>query len=389
MASMTSARIYLDFNATAPIDERVRVAMAEVMGELGNPSSIHREGRRARDRVETARRAVAAMVGAQPDEIVFTSGGTEADALGVVGLARHATSTGDAVVVASALEHPAVVGAVRDLESGRLCARPIRCEWAAVDARGHVDLDDLEGRCRGPGVLVMQHCNHELGTLQDVAAAAALARERGMVVHCDAVQSAGKVALDVVALGVDTLAISAHKFGGPKGVGALFVRRGLDLDPLVSGGHQERGRRPGTENVLGIVGMGRAAQLAAERRTRLADTAALATVLEEALLAMPGTRVYGRDGQRIGNTVLVGFDGARGDVVVQALDLAGVSVSTGAACTSGSVEPSEVLLGLGVDRARAAEAVRFSLGPSTRADEIVEVLRRVPGIVARAREFSE
>jgi len=386
---MTAARIYLDFNATAPIDPQVVAAMAEVVGELGNPSSIHREGRRARDRVESARRAVAAMLGAEPDEIVFTSGGTEADALGVVGLARLAAEEGSARTVATALEHPAVLGALRELEAGRLSASPVPCAMAAVDARGHVDLADLATKLVGPGVLVLQHCNHELGTLQEVAAAAGLARDVGMRVHCDAVQSAGKVELDVRALGVDTLAISAHKFGGPKGVGALFVRRGVDLDPIVVGGHQERGRRPGTENVVGIVGMGRAAELAADRRAAMDRVARLASALEDAILAVPGTRVYGSDGHRIGNTVLAGFAGARGDVVVQALDLAGVSVSTGAACTSGSVEPSAVLLGVGLDRSRAAEAVRFSLGPSTSAEEIAEVARMVPGIVLRAREFSE
>jgi cysteine desulfurase len=361
-------RVYLDHNATTRLRPEARAAMEPFL-DAGNPSSIHAEGRRARDAVERARDQVAALVGGAREEIVFTSGGTESNNLALAGLrapGRHG-------VARAPIEHPSV--AARDA-----IALP-------VDARGQVTLVGVAAALgREPALIAVQLANHELGTIQPVAAIARLARQTGTPMHSDAVQAAGKLRLDVRALGVDTLALSSHKLGGPKGVGALWVRRGVDLPPLHAGGHQERERRPGTENVAGIVGFGAAcARAAADLDERVAATAALRNRLEAGLVAL-GARVHG-GGERVCNTCNVGFDGVDGELLVAALDLAGIAASTGAACSSGSVEPSPVVLAIYPDgeRARAREAVRFSLGWDTRADDLERVLAIVPSLIERIR----
>ncbi len=362
----TQRRIYLDFNATAPLVEPARAAMAEAMAEAGNPSSIHAEGRRARDRVERARAQVARLLGRPPEQIVFTSGGTEANQLGVAALAVTAERRGLTKVAATtAIEHPSLLGAV-----------------AALDRRGWrvVTLPAFATEVGEPiGLLATSLVNHEVGTLL-VPALLASAQAIGALVHLDAVQAAGKSGLDRIS--PDALAISAHKLGGPQGVGALAIALDDGL-PLVEAGHQERGRRPGTENVLGIVGFGAAAAARGLDSWRAVEQ--LGERLETGLLALPGVRIHGADHPRIGGTINAGFAGARGQDIAIALDLAGVAVSTGAACTSGSVQPSPVLLGLGYAPERALAAVRFSLGVATTGDEIDRVLELLPAIVARAR----
>lgn len=382
-------RRYFDHNATSPLQPRVREAIVHSMERVhGNPSSIHEEGRVARDLVEGARRRVAQAISARPEEIVFTSGGTEADAIGIVGLARLARDKGTATVFSTAIEHPACAASVSRLGAG-FYGSGIESVRVPVDQDGVIVESGLSAVRGGPGLLVTHLVNHELGTVQAIRRLADLAHELGMWLHCDAVQALGKLAVDVTELGVDSLAISAHKIGGPMGAGALWVRSGLDIDPLVGGGHQERGRRPGTESLYGIVGFGAACELVAERLSRAENVAAMAARLERDLLGIPGARVHGVGGPRVGNTVNVGFEGARGDVLVQALDLAGVAASTGSACTSGTVEPSGVLLGLGLEAERASEAVRFSLGPSNTEEDVDHVAQVMPGMVARAREFSQ
>lgn len=378
-------RIYLDHNATTPLDDRVCAVMRGAFCVHGNPSSIHAEGREARDLIEGSRGQVAALVGGAADEITFTSGGTEADCLGVVGLARLGRGLGRPPrLLVSPIEHPAVLGAAR-----ALAAEGFALVWLAVDGQGRVDLDQVGRECaRGAAALALALANHELGTVQDVAAAAALARAHGVLVHCDAVQAAGKLPLDVAALAVDALAISAHKIHGPKGAGALWVRRGLDLAPLFEAGHQERGRRPGTENVIAVAGMGEAARIAQEEQPAWSrHVAALSARLEQGLLALDRVRVHGSEAPRVGNTVNAGFAGALGESVVAALDLEGIAASTGAACTSGSVAPSPVLLALGMPEERAVEAVRFSLGRDSSADHVRVLLEVLPPILARARMF--
>jgi cysteine desulfurase len=379
-----TARIYLDHNATTPLCAEARAAMLEALDAGGNPSSIHGEGRSARARVERARQAVAALLGGMSDEIVFTSGGTEADCLALVGLARLGRRQGrPAVVVTSAIEHPAVRGA-----AAGLAAEGFAIVDAAVDGHGRLDLDALGRAAAGAAVVAVALANHELGTLQDIASIAAVAHSAGALVACDAVQAAGKRPIDVTRLGVDALAISAHKLHGPAGVGALWLRRGLDVSPLWPAGHQERGRRAGTENAAGIAGLGAAAAVAHDRLAADAPRiAALAARLEAGLAAIPDVRIHGAGAERIGNTVNAGFGGALGESLVAALDLAGVAASTGAACTSGSVQPSAVLLGIGLRRDQAVEAVRFSLGRDTTEAEIDSVLALLPAIVDRARRF--
>ena len=349
----TQRRIYLDWNATAPMCDPARAAIAEAMLELGNPSSVHAEGRRARDRVERARAQVAALAGRPREQIVFTSGGTEANQLGVAALAAAAERRGlPRVVGTTPIEHPSLAGAVKAL--GWRIAR-----------------DDEPIGLYAAGLV-----NHELGTLLDLEHVRR-ARACGALVHLDCVQAAGKIALTVDA---DSIAISAHKLGGPQGVGALAIA--VDDGMPEHGGHQERGRRPGTENVLGIAGFGAAA--AAADPADWPRVAALGDTLERGLVAL-GARIHGADRPRIGGTINAAFPGARGEDLVIALDLAGIAASTGAACTSGSVAPSPVLLALGQTPDQAREAVRFSLGRTTTADEIAEVLSVLPRLLERAR----
>jgi cysteine desulfurase len=352
----THRRIYLDFNATAPVLPSVTAAMTAALTEVGNPSSIHAEGRAARDRIERARNRVAALLDRPREQVVFTSGGTEANLVGVRALAGGASST---VAWTTPIEHPSLRAALAGWD----------VRLFAVDAAGRVQLPAVAPA----GLVAVGYVNHEIGTVQDLAAIAAWAREAGARLHVDAVQAAGKLPLGIG----DAIAISAHKLGGPMGIGAvaLAVEGGAD------GGHQERGRRPGTENVAGIVGFGVAAEV---DPSTWAPVAALGDRLEAGLVAL-GARIHG--GHRVGGTINAAWDGVRGESIVMALDLAGVAVSTGAACTSVSVQPSPVLLGLGLPADRAREAVRFSLGRSTTAGEIDHVLALLPAIVDRARRF--
>jgi cysteine desulfurase len=360
----TNRRIYLDFNATAPLVPAARDAMVEAMADVGNPSSVHAEGRRMRDRVERARNQVAALIGRPREQVVFTSGGTEANWLGVMALAAAAQARGlPKVIATTAIEHPSLAGAVRALEARG---------W------GRAQVDELVNT-REVGVCAFGAVNHELGTIAGMLRTTAAFVKYGVLVHIDAVQAAGKLSLHEIA--ATSIAISAHKIGGPQGVGALAIAVDDGL-PLLDAGHQERGRRPGTENTLGVVGFGAAA--AALDPGAWPRVRALGERLEAALRAM-GARIHGDDRERVGGTINAGWPGALGESIVMALDLAGISVSTGAACTSGSIQPSQVLLGLGFPPEEAREAVRFSLGPTTQDSEIDEVIRTLPDIVERAR----
>ena len=361
----TNPRIYLDHNATTPLVEPARRAMAEALGDLGNPSSIHAEGRRARDRVEWARNQVAALVGRPREQVVLTSGGTESNLLGVRTLVAAAGERGlPRVIATSSLEHPSLRSVV---EGTGWEVRLLDVSPDGMIRPRHLD---------GVGVLAVAAVNHELGTTLDPSVLAA-ARAAGALIHLDAVQAAGKRELGFDA---DSLAISAHKIGGPQGVGAVCLA--IDADTVV-GGHQERGRRGGTENTLGIVGFGAAAE--AVELASWATVVELGERLELGLRSIPDVRIHGAGASRIGATINAGFAGARGEAIVIALDLAGVAVSTGAACTSGTLQPSPVLLALGQSPDGAREAVRFSLGRTNTVEEIDRVLALLPDIVARAR----
>jgi len=363
----THRRIYLDHNATSPLIPAAAAAMADAMKIAGNPSSIHAEGRAARDVVERARGAVAALMGRPREQIVLTSGGTEANLVGVAALAAAAEQRGlPRIAWTTLLEHPSLAAAVAGL-----AARG----WAVR----HFDRHRALALTEPAGLVAAAAVNHEIGTLCEVAA---WARACGALLHVDAVQAAGK--LPLAGIDADSLAISGHKLGGPMGVGAVALASSIDADLPEAAGHQERGRRGGTENVVGIAGFGAAA--AAADPAAWPAVAALGDRLEAGIRALPDVRIHGADSPRVGGTINAGFGGARGESIVVALDLAGVAVSTGAACTSGSVQPSPVLLGLGYPPDQAREAVRFSLGRSTTADDIDAVLALLPAIVERARK---
>lgn len=344
-----------------------------------NPSSLHAEGRRARALIEGARDRIAAALGAARNEITFTSGGTEANAAALFGVARARSGR----LLATPIEHLSVREPL-----GRLRDEGFQIATVPVDSAGLVDPDVFETMLDEPTVLAsIIYANNEIGTIQPIARLATIARERGVLSHTDAVQAPGWLPIDVHELGVDMLSISAHKFGGPKGVGVLYVRRGVPFVPLLAGGGQEFGRRSGTENVAGIVGMARALELAAaEAFERGRRTAALRDRLERGMLAALGDlRVNGAGAPRIPGILSVSFAGIDAAALLIALDLAGVAVSAGSACSSGSLEPSHVIAALGPREPWQRGAIRFSLGAESSPEEVERVLALLPPIVERLR----
>ena len=383
-------RVYLDYNATTPVDPAVLDAMLPFLGEnFGNAGSVHTPGQRARAAVDAARESVAALIGAKPSEIVFTSGGTEADNLAMFG-AVAASSKPRKHVITTAIEHHAILHSCDELVRQGIDVTVVPVSRAA-GSQGVVDPEEIRRALRPETVLIsVMHANNELGTIQPIDEIARIAAEAGICFHCDAVQSAGKVPLDVNQLGVHLLSISAHKFCGPKGVGALYVRTGTKVAPRFYGGHAERDRRPGTENVPGIVGLGKAAELARkllpEDSTRIR---ALRDRLESSLLErIPSAQVNGDRTHRVPNTTNMSFPGAGGEALLIALDLQGVACSTGAACSSGSTEPSHVLLAAGLSHDDARSSLRFSLGRPTTSADIDQALAVIPGVVERIRALS-
>jgi cysteine desulfurase len=361
---------YLDWNATAPMRPEAAAAMAEALTRTGNPSSVHRWGREARRALEKARAQVAALVGAAASEIVFTSGGTEANRLALHGLAGRR-------LLVSALEHDSVRQAAEG--AAVIPARP----------QGVVDLAALErmlAEDARPALVSLMLANNETGVIQPVAEAARLAHASGALLHCDAVQAAGKVAVDRAALGADLLSLSAHKLGGPQGVGALVVGDAVKLVALQTGGGQERGRRAGTENLPGIVGFGAAAAVAAERLRDYAAVALLRDQAERRLAAIaPDAPVYGAAAPRLANTLAIGMPGVPAATQVMALDLAGVMVSAGAACSSGKLRRSQVLDAMGVGAEAAESAIRISLGWSSSSADIDQLVEAWGALYLRRR----
>lgn len=339
--------VYLDYNATAPVHPEVAAAVTRVMDQTGNASSVHRFGRVMRGQIEDAREAVAALVGARAPDVVFTGSGSEANNLALQGCVRQR-------VLVSAIEHESV-----------LAARPVAIP-VPVRADGRISLTHLAAllaRDDRPTLVSVMLANNETGVIQPVRDVARLARETGAMVHCDAVQAAGRVAIDMQALGVHMLTLSAHKIGGPQGVGALVLAPGVQVARQIHGGGQERGRRAGTENVAGIVGFGVSAGLAVAGLSEVPRIAALRDDLEaRALEAMPEAIVHGAASPRLGNTSCLGVPNVAAEMQVMALDLAGVAVSAGSACSSGKVKPSHVLAAMGASGVTARSAIRVSLG---------------------------
>ena len=380
-------RIYLDYNATTPPSTSVVDRMSAVLREeFGNPSSVHHFGQRAKALLDEARTQVANLLGADPSEIVFTGSGTEGDNIAIRGLAEALEPTGRRHIVTSAIEHEAVLNTVKAL--GR---RGWRTTLLPVDASGIVSPDALRDALADDTALVsIMHANNEIGTIQPIAELAAIARERRAVFHTDAVQTAGKVAIDVRALGVNLLTISAHKFYGPKGVGAMWIRRGVRLQSALTGGKQERGRRSGTENVAGIVGMGVAAREAlAKMREEQARLRTLRDTLESQILGrVSGTARNGSAEPRVANTTNISFDRIEAESLLIALDLEGIAVSTGSACSSGTLEPSHVLKAMGLPAHRTQNSIRFSLGAANTEEDIERVVAVLPGIVEKLRSLT-
>ncbi|ACF47012.1 MAG: aminotransferase class V-fold PLP-dependent enzyme [Prosthecochloris sp.] len=388
---METRRVYLDHNATTPLHPEVKKEMIEAMEMFGNPSSMHAFGREAHANIEHARQSVAGFIGAHEDELVFVGSGSEANntVLSLFACASNLCIPGfkaRQTIITSRIEHPCV------LETSQCLAhRGTTVKLLDVDRYGRIDIDQLkEYLSDDVGLVSVMTANNEIGTLQDISEIGRLAHENGSLMHTDAVQAFGKMPLDVDELGVDFLTMSAHKIYGPKGIGALYVRKGTPYCPFIRGGHQEKGRRAGTENTLGIMGLAKAVEM---RALEMEDEARRFAAMKEVLVKGIEERIdnalfNGHPELSMPNTVNVSFPGAEGEAILLYLDLAGIAVSTGSACASGSLDPSHVLLATGSSAERAHGSIRISMGRETTMEEIEYVLDVLPGVISRIRSMS-
>ena len=388
---METKRIYLDHNATTPLHPEVKKEMIEAMEMFGNPSSMHAFGREARANVEHARKIVADFVGAHEDEIVFVGSGSEANntVLSLFACASNLCLPGFKArtsIITTRIEHPCV------LETSECLAhKGTTVKFLDVDEHGRIDLDQLsEYLTDEVGLVSVMTANNEIGTIQDIAEITKMAHDNGSLMHTDAVQAIGKMRMNVNELGIDFLTMSAHKIYGPKGIGALFVRKGTPYCPFIRGGHQEKGRRAGTENTLGIIGLAKAIEM---RHAEMDEEAKRLAGMKEALVkgiegSIDNVVFNGHPTSSIPNTVNVSFPGAEGEAILLYLDLQGIAVSTGSACASGSLDPSHVLLATGTSPERAHGSIRISMGRETTMEEIGYMLDVLPGIIKRIRSMS-
>ena len=379
-------RSYLDYAATTPVAPEVLAAMLPYFHDIpGNPSAIYAEGQQARQAVESARNSVAKLINARPDEILFLSGGTEADNMALSGV-LNANGCKGRHIITTAIEHHAVLETCHNLEKQGASVTVL-----PVDAYGILDAAAVEKAIRPDTAIVsIIMANNEIGTIQNLAEISKITREKGAYLHTDAVQAVGRIPIDVQALGVDLLSISAHKLYGPKGIGALYVRKGTRISPILWGGGQERGKRSGTENVPGIVGLGKATEVAS---STLVSEGSRLSAMRDRLIAgilatVPESRLNGHPTQRLPNNANFSFDYVEGESVCLNLDLAGISASPGSACSSTSTAPSHVLLALGLPQHQAFGSLRLSLGRWTIDSDIDRVLEVLPGIIARLRAMS-
>lgn len=379
-------KVYLDHSATTPVRVEVVSAVVEYMtGKYGNPSSVHYFGRDARAGLEKARSQVAALIRALPEEITFTSGGTEADNMAILGAARAYGEKGNHIIT-TAVEHHAVLDTCKALEK-----EGFRITILPVDEEGLISLEDLENSITTETILVsIMHVNNEIGTIQPIEDIGRITREKGVLFHTDAVQSLGKLPIDVKKMNIDLLSGSGHKIYAPKGTGFLYVRKGVRLSPLVYGGGQERKKRSGTENLPGIVGLGLAAELAGtEMESEINRQTQLRNRLIKGLMdRIPELRLNGHPVKRIGSNVNISVLYVEGESLLLALDLKGIAASSGSACTSGSLDPSHVLLALGLSHEVAHGSLRLTLGKDTTQADIDYVLEELPPIVERLRMMS-
>lgn len=378
--------IYLDHAATTPVDPRVLEAMLPALTEVyGNASSFHQVGQAARKLVEASRETIAQAIGAKPGEIYFTAGGTEADNMALFGVTEALKLKKGKHVITTGLEHHAIYDTFLWLKD-----QGFEVTTLPVDEYGRVNPKDVEAAIRPDTILVsIMHANNEIGTIQPIAEIGAITRQRGVYFHVDAVQTVGHVPIDVKEMNIDLLSMAAHKFYGPKGVGALFIRRGVRIKQQLHGGAQERGLRPGTENVPGIVGMGKAIEIALECMQEEAQKEqALRDKLIQGLLKIPDVRLNGHPSERLPGNVNVSISYIEGESILLSLDLLGICASSGSACTSGSLEPSHVLLNIGLDHPTAHGSLRLTLGRQNTEDEIDYVLQVLPDVVQRLRQMS-
>jgi cysteine desulfurase len=379
-------RFYFDHNATTPVSPAVLEVLVPALLEVyGNASSIHQHGQQAKQKLEIARRQVAGLLACDPKDLVFLSGGTEADNLAILGTVRASTAEKKHVVTTT-IEHPAVLNPCRQLER-----EGVDVSYVRVGSDGVVDPADIRRALRPETILIsVMHANNELGTIQPIQEIATLAHEAGSLLHADGVQAAGKIPVDVRALGVDLYSISGHKLYSPKGIGALYIKHGTRLAPIQFGGRHERERRPGTENVPGAIALGQAAALTTE--VLASESARLRTLrdrLEAGILErLPDCGVNAGRSPRTPNTTNVFFDGLEGEALVISLDLKGFAVSSGSACSSGAVEPSHVLLAIGLPRERARASLRFSLGHSNTEEQVDALIEAVAESTAHLRKLS-
>lgn len=384
----TAARkVYVDNNASSCIHPEVVEAMMPYLKEsYGNPSSGHWFGRSVKVRLEEAREQVADLISADPSEIVFCGSGTESDNMAVKGAAWNAPADKSHQVITSAVEHPAVLNSVRHLGKNGY-----RTKIIGVDEHAVVKIDELTAALDDKTAVVsVMHGNNEVGTIQPVKEIAAAVKAKGILMHTDAVQSVGKIAVDVTELGVDMLTFSAHKFHGPKGIGALYVRKGTKLKPLITGGHHERGRRAGTENVAGIIGLAKACELA--KKNMESDSARIAGLRDELqrriFSKIPYIRLNGHPAKRLPNTLNVSVESVEGETMLIQCDLKGIAISTGSACSSGSLDPSHVLLAMGIPHEIVHGSLRFSFGRDNTMEDVDYIMEQLPGIVETARAIS-
>ena len=388
---MAKRHVYMDHNATTPLHPEVKKIMTKGLEEFGNPSSLHSFGRHVRKLVEEAREGVASFIDASPEEIIFMGSGSEANntALSIFACPSKKCCFHGKIqteIVTTKIEHPCVLETSKCLED-----RGIRVKYLGVDRYGKIDINELKNTVgANTGLVSVMMANNEIGTIQDIKEIAKVVHERGVLFHTDAVQAVGKIPVNVKDLGVDFLTLSAHKIYGPKGIGALYVKRGIPFCPLIRGGHQEQGRRAGTENTLGIIGLGKAIEMRAkemkEEEKRLLK---FKQVIKKAIKEkIPDVQFNGHPTDCLTSTLNVSFDAAEGEAILLYLDLEGISVSTGSACASGSLDPSHVLLATGISAERAHGSIRISMGRDNTIKDVEYVIEKLPKVISRIRGMS-
>jgi len=383
---MSERRVYADYNATTPLNNEVKKTMIESLEIFGNASSMHASGRLAYSRIEEARNTIGALIGAPSRNIIFTSGGSESNNTVFKTMAHIAKETDKNEIITTSIEHPCVLNAAKFLET-----LGFKVTFLKVDAYGKINIDELKSVLNKKTLFVsVMIANNEIGTIQNIKEIASLAKSFGAWVHTDAVQAVGKIPVNIAELGVDYLTLSAHKIYGPKGVGALYIKKDAPFLPLIHGGHQEDGFRAGTYNTAGILGFGKAAKIAQNEVEKYGrELLALKTQLKEGLLEkIPNIKINGHPTESLPNTLNVSFPGAEGEAILLSLDIAGIEVSTGSACASGSLDPSHVLIAIGVSPELAHGSIRFSLGWGNTKEDIEYILEVTPPIIKRLRSMS-